>query len=178
MPKTVCSHNTSLEVCRPSDDIYGRVRCSQVFLAWHLPLLGFLSPSAVCSSTVLPALFHAGATHGVQRAVVPDCTTLVSQPTEVGSFTRITREQLLGLFGEPSTPKRPARDTQIGSFSLKLPGSHDHTYAPQPTIHPTVMSDSRRSGLPEGETDAHRKVRADCGRNVPTVCPLGQPSCI
>ena len=93
----------------------------------------------------------------------------MSQPTEVGSFTRITREQLLGLFGEPSTPKRPARDTQIGSFSLKLPGSHDHTYTPQPTIHPTVMSDSRRSGLPEGETDAHT------ARSEQTAAAMCQP---
>lgn len=41
---------------------------TQVYLTWQLPSLTFLKSSTVYTSSGLPALFHAGAAHGVQRA--------------------------------------------------------------------------------------------------------------
>jgi len=61
------------EVSRPSGDIIGwsPVRPesgrSRVYLTRHLPPASFLSSSTVCASADSPALFHAGAAHGVSR---------------------------------------------------------------------------------------------------------------
>lgn len=41
---------------------------TQVYLTWQLPSLTFLRPTTVYTSSGLPAFFHAGAAHGVQRA--------------------------------------------------------------------------------------------------------------
>jgi hypothetical protein len=41
------------------------------------PPTTFLRSSAVCTSTSLPALFHAGATHGIQRAGAPPMNHLL-----------------------------------------------------------------------------------------------------
>jgi hypothetical protein len=80
----------SLEVCHPSDDTSSQVRSTQVCLTWHLPPLGFLNPSVVYSFAALPVLFHTGAVHGVQRAVVLAyvLSLVVSRPTRVCEINR------------------------------------------------------------------------------------------
>lgn len=59
--------HASHEVLHPSGDIPVEVRITRVFLARHLPPLGFLNPPTDFSFNGVPALFHAGATYGVQR---------------------------------------------------------------------------------------------------------------
>jgi hypothetical protein len=60
------------EVSRPSGDIIGwspvhPFGFSRVYLTRHLPPASFLSSSTACASADSPALFHAGAAHGVSR---------------------------------------------------------------------------------------------------------------
>lgn len=64
------------EVLRPFDDIIGwspahPFGLSRAYHTRHLPPSSFLSSSTACASADLPALFHAGAVHGVSRARFP-----------------------------------------------------------------------------------------------------------
>jgi len=69
LPKqhVICAGHASHEVLHPSSDIPVEVRITRDYLSRHLPPLGFLNPSTNFSFNGVPALFHAGATYGVQR---------------------------------------------------------------------------------------------------------------
>lgn len=76
LDRVVVSKRHLSEVSRPSGDIIGRSPAhpfglSRAYHTRHLPPSSFLSSSTACASADLPALFHAGATHGVSRTGLP-----------------------------------------------------------------------------------------------------------
>jgi len=74
--------STSHEVWRPSGGVSCSVRSPRVCLTRHLPPMGFLSPSTVCSAASELVVFHTSTTCGIRGCMpaLPPQTSRVLPP--------------------------------------------------------------------------------------------------
>jgi hypothetical protein len=128
------------EVSRPSGDIIGwspahpESGLSRVYLTRHLPPSSFLSSSTVCASADSPALFHAGAAHGVSR-------------TRPSSIRRGWRRKM-------ERPGRPRAQWQRCRSSTAMPGDQRWSVDLKPHLRLEPVATPRKRGTQAG-TLAH-----------------------